>query len=281
MASSEFYIILFGLCSALFWGAGDFSGGLASRRTSAYSVVALSQFVSLLILLAAVLLVVPEPFSTRGALLGSAAGISGAIGLVALYTGLSRSKMGMVAPLTAVIAAVIPVLYSLIRAGAPSNPELLGILIAFFAVWLISSGDQIGKLNLKDLGLPLLAGLGFGIFFIVIADATEVATLWPLVFARISSVVFILLVGMLVGKIILPDRQQIPLIVIAGIFDTGGNLFYIFATRFGRLDIAAVLSSFYPAATVFLARLLLKEQLTRHQWVGVVLAILAVVLIAI
>ena len=187
----------------------------------------------------------------------------------------------MVAPLTAVIAAVIPVLYSLIRAGAPSNPELLGILIAFFAVWLISSGDQIGKLNLKDLGLPLLAGLGFGIFFIVIADATEGATLWPLVFARISSVVFILLVGMLVGKITLPDRQQILLIVIAGIFDTGGNLFYIFATRFGRLDIAAVLSSFYPAATVFLARLLLKEQLTRHQWVGVVLAILAVVLIAI
>jgi drug/metabolite transporter (DMT)-like permease len=189
--------------------------------------------------------------------------------------------MGVVAPLTAVIAAVVPVIFSVFQSGLPAISDLFGILVALGAVWVISSGDKLAKINLKDLGLPLLAGLGFGAFFIVIAEASQQTTIWPLVFARSSSVIFILLVGLLVRKIEIPVRGQIPIIALAGIFDTLGNVFYILATRYGRLDIAAVLSSFYPAATVFLAWILLKERLTPRQWVGVALVVLAVILIAI
>ena len=281
MPGTELLFILLALSSAFSWGAGDFSGGLASKRTSAYTVVGLSQFISLLILVAGVILVAPEPFSTHAALWGGLAGICGATGLVALYSGLARGPMGVVAPLTAVIAAIVPVVYTTFQSGLPAISDLTGILVALGAVWLISSGDHLGKMNLKDLGLPLIAGLGFGVFFILIALASEQSTIWPLVFARSSSVIFILLVGLLLRKIEIPLRGQIPIIALAGIFDTGGNILYVLATRFGRLDIAAVLSSLYPAATVFLAWILLKERLTRRQWIGVALVIVAVILIAI
>ncbi len=281
MQSAEMWIILLALSSALSWGAGDFSGGLASKRTSAYTVVVLSQFVSLLILLLGVFLVTPEPFSKQAAIVGGIAGISGAIGLVALYSGLARGPMGVVAPLTAVFAAIVPVVFSVFQIGLPAASDLIGILVALGAVWIISSGNNLAKINLKDLGRPLLAGLGFGLFFILIAWASEGSTIWPLVFARSSSVLFILLVGFLVGKMEIPVRGQIGIIALAGIFDTAGNIFFVLATRYGRLDIAAALSSLYPAATVFLAWIVLKERLTRRQWFGVVLVIFAVTLIAI
>lgn len=281
MLSVEFLVILLGLSSAISWGAGDFSGGIASKRTSAYTVVVLSQFVSLLILLFAVFLVTPEPFTTSAALWGGIAGISGAIGLVALYSGLARGPMGVVAPLTAVIAAIVPVVFSIFQIGLPATSDLIGILVALVAVWIISSGINLAKINLNDLGLPALAGLGFGLFFILIARASTQTTIWPLVFARSSSVVFIFLVGLLLGKNEIPLRGQMPIIALAGIFDTAGNILFILSTRFGRLDIAAVLGSLYPAATVFLAWMVLKERLTRRQWVGIVLVIFAVILIAI
>lgn len=281
MPSAELLLILLGLSSAFSWGAGDFSGGLASKRTSAYTVVVLSQFVSLLILLLGIFLVTPEIFSTQAAIWGGIAGVCGALGLVALYSGLARGPMGVVAPLTAVTAAIVPVVFSIFQIGLPAASDLIGILVALVAVWIISSGNDLATINFKDLGLPLLAGLGFGLFFVLIARASSESTIWPLVFARSSSVIFIILVGLLLGKMEIPVRGQIGIIVLAGIFDTAGNIFFVLAARYGRLDIAAALSSLYPAATVFLAWIVLKERLTRRQWIGVVLVIFAVTLIAI
>ena len=281
MPGTELLLILFGLSSAFSWGAGDFSGGLASKRTSVYTVVVISQFVSLVILVGGVFLVGNESFSMESAIWGAIAGLCGAAGLVTLYAGLARGPMGIVAPLTAVVAAVVPVVFSIFQSGLPGAADLIGILVALGAVWVISSGKGDAKVQIADLGLPVFAGLGFGLFFILIARASAEAVIWPLVFARISSVVIILLVGLLLRRIDKPALDQLPIIALAGIFDTSGNIFYILATRYGRLDIAAVLSSFYPAATVFLASILLKERLTRHQWIGVILVILAVVLIAI
>ena len=281
MPGNEILVVILGLSSAFSWGAGDFSGGMASKRTSAYSVVVISQFISLLLLLAGVYLVSPEPIFSQAVLLGGIGGICSAVGLVALYSGLARGPMGVVAPLTAVTAAVVPVVFSQWESGLPTITQMFGILVALVAVWTISSGDGITRLQLKDLGLPMLAGLGFGLFYIVIARASEESAIWPLVFARSSSVIFILAIAILLGRFETALRGSLLLIALAGIFDTAGNLLYIFATRYGRLDIAAVLSSFYPAATVFLAWVILKEKLTRRQWVGVMLVILAVVLIAI
>lgn len=281
MPGTELLLILFGLSAAFSWGAGDFSGGLASKRTSVYTVVVISQFVSLVILVGGVYLVSNESFSKEAAFWGAIAGLCGAAGLVTLYAGLARGPMGIVAPLTAVVAAVVPVVFSIFQNGLPGAADLIGILIALGAVWVISSGRGEAKVNIADLGLPVFAGLGFGLFFILIARASAEAVIWPLIFARISSVGIIFLVGLLLRRIDKPALDQLPLIALAGVFDTGGNIFYILATRYGRLDIAAVLSSFYPAATVFLASILLKERLTRRQWIGVILVILAVVLIAI
>ena len=281
MPGTELLLILFGLSSAFFWGAGDFSGGLASKRTSAYTVVVISQFVSLLILVGGVYLIGNDTFSMEAAIWGAIAGICGAAGLVALYTGLARGPMGVVAPLTAVIAAVVPVLYSIFQSGLPATSDLFGIIAALGAVWVISSGKREAKVQISNLGLPVLAGLGFGLFFILIARASAQAVIWPLIFARSSSVLIILLIGLLLARIDRPALNQLPLIALAGVFDTAGNILYILATRYGRLDLAVVLSSLYPAATVFLASIVLKERLTRRQWVGVILVILAVVLIAI
>ena len=281
MLGSELMVILLGLSSAFSWGAGDFSGGYASKRTSAYSVVVMSQFVSLVILSVGVYLINAGPFSLEAAFMGAIAGLCGSAGLVALYTGLARGPMGVVAPVTAVVAAVVPVLFSIFQIGIPGPTDLIGIMIALGAVWMISSGKKEANVHIEDLGLSVFAGLGFGLFFILIAKASAQAVLWPLIFARSSSIIAILLVGLLLRRIERPALDQLPIIALSGIFDTGGNIFYILATRYGRLDIAAVLSSLYPAATVFLAWMILKEKLSRCQWVGVILVFTAVILIAI
>jgi drug/metabolite transporter (DMT)-like permease len=281
MAGTELLVVLFGLSSAISWGAGDFSGGYASRRISAFTVVLLSQLVSLLLLTGWFFLASSEPLSLDALVYGVIAGLCGAAGLVALYTGLARGPMGITAPLTAVAAAVVPVMFGITVGGLPDVSDTMGIIIALPAVWAISGGNESRKPSPADLGLPLIAGLGFGLFFILFARASREAIVLPLIFARCSSIAIILLVGLLQNQVKKPDRRSLLIICLAGILDTGGNLFFALANRFGRLDIAAVLSSFYPAATVFLAWILLNEKLTRRQWIGVVIAILAVILIAV
>jgi len=278
---SSFSTILLGLASALFWGAGDFSGGLATKRTSAYTVVALSQFVSLVLLILSAFLIPEGNLTVQDMLLGGVAGLCGALGLVALYSGLARGPMGVVAPVTAVVAAIVPVGVSIFFEGLPEVQQIVGFGIALVAVWLISQTGNDTKISFRDLELPILAGIGFGLFFILIDRVSDNAILWPLVSARIASIGLVVIIALLKRQIEAPALQLLPLIALAGIFDTGGNVFYALATRIGRLDISAILSSLYPAATVMLAWIILKERLTLRQWIGVVLVLLAVVLIAV
>ncbi len=281
MIGSGISVILLGLASALSWGTGDFCGGLASKRTSAYSVVMLSQFVSLLLLIL-IALIIPEGTNTTQAMvIGGFAGVCGAAGLVALYSSLARRPMGVVAPVTAVAAAIIPVIFSILNEGLPAIEVFVGFIIAFIAVWLISQGGQEAKIHLSDLRLPIFAGFGFGIFFILIDQVSSNAILWPLVSARSASILVVFIVGMLSRNIELPVPTLLPIIALAGIFDTGGNIFFALATRVGRLDISAILGSLYPAATVVLAWIILNERLVMRQWIGILLALVAVILIAI
>ena len=280
MIGSGFSVILLGLASAAAWGAGDFSGGLASKRTSAYSVVILSQFVSLVLLVLSAVLIPEGANSLRDMILGGIAGVCGAAGLVALYSGLARGPMGVVAPITAVVAAIVPVIFSILNEGFPAMEVFVGFIIALIAVWLISQGDQDAKIHLSDLRLPIIAGFGFGIFFILIDQVSSNAILWPLVSARSALILVVFIVGMLSRNIELPVLTRLPIIALAGIFDTGGNVFFALATRVGRLDISAILSSLYPAATVVLAWIILKERLAMRQWIGILLALVAVILIA-
>jgi drug/metabolite transporter (DMT)-like permease len=280
MISSELLAIAFGLASAASWGSGDFSGGLATRQGSVYSVVLISQLIGAVFLVALAFSLGERVASPGNLILGGLAGVSGAIGLVALYRGLASERMGVVAPIAAMVTAAIPILVSLFTEGLPAASQLVGFGIALSAVWLLSSGGDGGAIQARELGLAATAGLGFGAFFLLIDRVSESAVLWPLVAARVASIGFLLLLTMARRGWERPARNLLPLIALSGIFDTGGNAFFAMATRMGRLDIAAVLSSLYPAATVLLAWLILKERLMPQQWIGIIAALVALVFIA-
>jgi drug/metabolite transporter (DMT)-like permease len=214
-------------------------------------------------------------------LIGGLAGMSGALGLVALYSGLATGKMGVVAPVAALVSVIMPVTFGIFNVGLPQPQQLVGFLFALLAVWLLSRGEGSSSLRLQDLKLPVAAGIGFGIFFILIDQVSSVSLLWPLVSARFASVTLILLVAVIGRKAIMPERSQLLIITLAGIFDSGGNAFYALATRMGRLDISAILASLYSAVTVLLAWIIMRERLTWRGWLGVSLALIALLLITV
>ena len=279
MIGIELTAVLFGLAAAASWGAGDFSGGMATKRSHVYRVVLLSHIVGVAGLFVLIGLFGEALPATADLVFGALGGISGAVGVAALYTGLAQGRMGVVAPLTAVITAIVPVLFSLFSEGAPTIQQFSGFGLALTAVWIIS-GDGATGLRWRDLRLPVVSGMGFGLFFIFIDQASDNAVLWPLVGARAASILMMLILVLFSRRGERPSRSQMGFIILAGISDTVGNTFFALATSLGRLDIVAVLGSLYPASTVFLARFILDEQITRRQWAGLVAALIAVILIS-
>lgn len=277
---SELLAVVCGLAAAASWGAGDFSGGIATKRTPAHMVLLLSQFAGGLLLLGLTGVFVESVPSLDILAVGCLAGLFGAAGLLALYSGLAQGRMGLVSPLAAVIAAVLPVLVGVAGEGMPAPQRLAGFGIGLAAVWFLTRGEGGAAFHWKDLRLPLAAGIAFSLFFILIDRASTASVLWPLVAARGASVLLLLLYSVARRRARLPGRSQLGVIALAGIFDSGGNAFFALATRIGRLDIATVLGSLYPAGTVLLAWLLLKERLGPRQWAGVLMALAALVLIA-
>jgi len=279
-AGPELYGIIFGMSSAVTWGAADFCGGLATRRSEVFAVLFVSQ------LIGALLLVIPvwvwqEPLPSRSDLLwGAAGGACGIVGITAFYIGLAAGRMGVVAPVAAVVTAGLPVLVGTYLEGLPPAVKFGGFALGLMSIWLVSRNGHGGSVRFTELVLPVLAGLSFGGFFIFLDRAADTAVLWPLIAARATSLALVVIVGTSMGKSILPARERLPLIALTGLLDTGGNILYVLAARAGRLDIAAVLASLYPAATVMLARAVLKEAIGRWQWVGILAALIAVILIA-
>ncbi len=277
---NELNSIVFGLLSALTWGAGDFNGGLATRKSGVYAVVIFAELIGALVLLI-IALVVGEPFpSLAGWLWGIAAGLVGVIGLMALYQGLATGKMGLVAPLSAVIGGAVPILYTAIYQGLPPPIQLLGFFFGLLAVWLLSSQDGV-RIRIEDLTLPLIAGLGFGFYFVLIDIATVESVYWPLVPARTVAGLLLIPIALRLRQPLLPVRASAPFVAASGTLDALGNLFFALAASTGRLDIAAVLSSLYSATTVGLAWIFLKERLNVRQWIGVAAALAAIVLVSI
>lgn len=271
--------IYFGLLSALCWGAGDFTGGLATRRANVYSVIIAGDLVGALLLLLIAWLFGERMPTTADLAWGTIAGIGGVIGLIGLYRALAMGKMGIASPLSAVIAAALPVLVAAFVDGAPKTLQLLGFLLAFVAIWLISQSGEV-RLRLQDLTLPAIAGVGFAAFFIFYDQVSDGSIFYPLVAARLIAVVLLIPLALFNGQSLLPPVNLSPLILLVGAADMGGNAFYGLATQAGRLDVAAVTASLYPATTVWLAWWLLKERFTNTQKLGIVIAICAIALIA-
>jgi uncharacterized membrane protein len=270
-----------GLASAVSWGAGDFSGGLASRRASAHGVVVISQCVGIVLLVGLAVVIGETPPPTGKLVWAALAGVGGAGGLLGLYRALAIGQMGIAAPVSAVVGAIVPVLAGAVSEGPPGTLRVLGFGLALTAVWLLAAPGPTGRsLGARGLALPAAAGVGFGLFLVLIHQVGGSAVLWPLAVARASSLALLAGAGVVAGGLRVPGRSDLGLTGLAGALDAAGNAFFVLAAQAGRLDAAAVLSSLYPASTVALAHVVLRERLGRFQTVGVLLALAAIACVA-
>ena len=281
---------LIALAAAASWGGGDFSGGMGvkaagGRVSGAIRFVVLAHAISLSVLLGILWMqhaVMPHGISVLWSVVG---GVTGALGLVAFYMALSRGAMGASAAVSGLLAAAIPALVSSAMEGAPGAMRLAGFALAGGAIWLIAAGDSPESTGESSgtMGLAIFAGLAFGVYFVALKLASPLGLIVPMAIARASSLVLCLPVLLVMQRGAAVGRGS----WIAGwkwavgvaLLDTGGNMLFMAATRLGRLDVASVLASLYPAGTILLAAWYLHERPTRLQVLGMVTALAAVVMI--
>jgi drug/metabolite transporter (DMT)-like permease len=272
--------ILLALAAALFWGSGDFSGGFATRRISPFQVLALSAIAGMVVLSTAALVNKEQLPSTAGILWSLLAGLSGVIGISALYSALSRGNAAAVASISAVIGAALPVGFTFLTHGTPAALQLIGFALAFIGIWLVSmvTAENKSKKN-TGIGLAFLAGAGFGGYFIFIGQVESSGVFFPLLFAR--SLMFVVAAGLLLTRQLpFPSVRQNPMALLAGLLDSAGNVFFLLAKNLSRLDFAVIVSSLYPAVTVLLTAVVLKEKVGNWQKTGVVICLAAIILIS-
>ncbi|HZQ42583.1 MAG TPA: EamA family transporter [Acidobacteriaceae bacterium] len=298
--------IVLALAAAASWGGGDFSGGMGVKATGgttsgALRVVLIAHASSLAVLLA--ILAIQHAALPHGAPLawGLAAGVTAGISLTAFYIALARGAMGGSAALSGLLAAAIPAAVSSVLEGVPAPLRVVGFVLALAAIWLIAAGPSPEAAHAVDgsapsessrttLVLALIGGIGFGIYFVALRLANPLGVLEPMAIARSASLITCALLLVVVSvrskRVTAAEEPATKLTRMAvvwalgvALLDTGGNLLFIAATRHGRLDIAAVLSSLYPAGTILLAAWHLHERPTRRQLTGMAIAAAAVVMI--
>lgn len=271
---------IFALAAAVAWGSGDFTGGLVARRVGSFLTVLISYTIALLILVIVALArreLLPPPADL---LWGALAGLSGTVGIGALLHGFASGRMGIVAPVSAVLATAIPVIFAAFTEGLPRQLQLVGFGLALIGIWLLSRPEPFSG-RPAGLGMALLAGLGFGSFFTALGQVSEAAVFWLLVAGRLAACAVLVILALMTRRPLIPPRSLLGILALMGVLDVAGNLFFLLAIQSGRLDVAAVLGSLYPAVTAILASLIVKEHMARLQVLGVVVAVLAIVLITI
>jgi len=286
---------LLALVSAICYGVSDFSGGLAARRVPATAVVLVSNGLSLLLALLAVGLLPGSTYNAGDMGWGAAAGVVGLLGVVLLYRGLAIGPMSVVAPLTAVLSALVPVAVGTIRGERPGTVAVIGVALAIPAMVLIgreprkpggaeeAAARPSAPLSRGAIASALSAGVSFGGFFVLLAQTSSNGGAWPLVPQRAASVLILLGISAAAVRRGIPAHPRgrtFRLAVAAGSTDFAANLAYVLATHRGLLALVAVISSLYPATTLLLARGVLGERVARQQAGGLVLAAVAVALIA-
>ena len=270
---------LLALFSAVTFGAADFLGGVATRTSDrVFAVVILSQLAGLTVIVV-VLAATGGEFIREDIGWAAGAGVAGSAGLVLLYRGLGIGTMSVVAPLSAVLAAVVPVAWGLLTGERPSVPALIGVPLALVAIALVS-GARLGNIG-RGPGVAegIGAGIGFGFFFILIANS-ESAELWTLTFARIASISVIFALALVSRASLKPGSGTGWYVLGAGVLDMAANLLFLMAERRGLLTLVSVITALYPASTVLLARFVLHERLARSQVIGLFVAALGVGLIS-
>ena len=273
--------VLLSLVAALSYGLADFCGGLTSKRGSAWGVALIASSGGAVAVAASALWLGGEP-TTTDFWWGAAAGVGNGFGTAFLYRGLASGRMGVVAPVSGVGAAVIPVI---VGVGLGERPALLvwvGIALAMPAIWLVArEPDGLGGPTAPGGVVDgSLAGLGFGFLFVALGQVSEDAGLLPLALNQVVAGMVIVLVAVLLGQPWRPTRPILVGAAVAGVLGTIATVCFLFATREGYLSIASVVTSLYPAFTVLLAATVLREHVHRAQALGLGLCAVAVVLVA-
>jgi drug/metabolite transporter (DMT)-like permease len=275
--------VVLGLLAALFYGIGDFAGGLASRRHSAVTILLYSYPVGA-VLMAAMLPFFPGTLTTRVVVFGILGGAAGLMGVAIMYQLMVTAPMNVISPVTAVLAAIVPVIVGVVTGERPALAAWFGIALGVFAVVLVSRTNDDhphGRIAPRVIGLAFLSGVGFGLYFVFLARAGHDSGLWPLVVSRIASAVLILPLAFVRRAYARVRGRTLAIALAAGAFDALANMFFLLASRDGLLSLASVLTALYPAFTVMLAVGLLHEHVSRVQLVGLTLAAASVVLITI
>jgi drug/metabolite transporter (DMT)-like permease len=283
-------VVGLGLAASAFWGASDFFGGLATRRAHVVLVVGVAHSLSLVLLLLLALSIHSPAPGLHFALIGICAGSFGGIALLLYYQALSLGEMGLTTALTGLLTALVPVVFSSLTQGWPKHTQIAGFVLAAGAIALIAY-TPAGKARPLALGLATVAGLGFGVFLVVLQIVSQTSAVWQLIYSRVASSA--LAAGIVLWMYLRKENTTatwwkqashlnfVGLAAVAGILEATGSLLYMVSARNGRLDVAAVLASLYPVATILLAAWFLKERTTSTQAVGMALALGAVVLVSI
>lgn len=281
--------VVLALAASLSYGLSDFIGGLVSRRVSAWSVAIVATALATVTVSVASLWFDGSP-SIGHLGWGAVAGVGNAAGTAALYHGLGAGRMSVVAPLSAVGSALLPVIVGVATGERPSAATWIGVVVAFPAIWLIARGSEHDEVlgeaqpqvrpQSRDVLDGLLAGSGFGLLFVGLGQIPEDAGLAPLALSQGSATVMLVIVALIVGQPLLPRGWLLAPAVIPGVLGGSATLLFLIATQSGLLTVASVLTSLYPASTVMLAALILREHITRWQGMGLGLAAAAVGLVA-
>lgn len=275
--------VVLGLTAAVLYGLADFAGGFASRRASALTVLLWSYPVGA-VLMAVLLPFFPGHLDARVALFGGLGGIAGMLGVVVMYSLMTVAPINVISPVTAVLSAMVPVIVGVSIGERPHLTAWAGILLGLLAVVLVSRTDEShphGRIRPHLIVLAVVAGLGFGLYFVFLDQAGDGSGLWPLLISRIVSAVLIVPLAFARSAVAPVRDRTLRIVLLAGACDALANFFFLLAARSGLLSLASVLTSLYPATTVILAMTLLREHASRVQRAGLVLSAGAIVLITV
>ena len=273
--------VLLALCSAVVYGVGDWMGGRASRQQRSLVVATMGQAMSL-VLIGIVVAIAGTPAPDAATWMwGAVGGVVGSLGIAGLYHALANGDVTVVAPLSAVVGAVVPVVIAIATGERPSALALAGMVIAAAAIALVSGalGTHEHNTSRRIVALSVLVGVCFGLLFVALERADEDSGLWPLVAARFASVPLLLALVLVTRSRVARHRASLLFAVAAGIFDMSANVFYLAAVRTGLLSVVAVVASLYPASTVALAYVVDKERVSKWQAVGLGAAAVALVMV--
>jgi drug/metabolite transporter (DMT)-like permease len=271
------------IASALLVGGADFIGGFLSRMVDAVRVAAVAQLVGLLLALPAALLVDAERVTTADAAWAVGSGVAVGLGLVCFYTAMTRGLISVVAPVTAVTGALVPVVYAVGDGERPGRAASTGIALAIAAIALVSlgsAGPAEAEASRRAVPLAVAAGVLFGLFYVCFARVHEDAGLWPVAISRLASASVLVVLALVVTHGLAVGRRAAPWVAAIGVLEVGAAVTLLLALQRGPVSVASVLASLYPVTTTFLAALVLRERLRGLQLAGVALALVAVALIS-